>query len=186
MQPCGVSCVCRYGVLHRGAVPVFTMVGCETARSLPLPQWAPTASTDAGMDAGGAGFVATRDVDLAAWDEALAKRRQARLLHEAAWVCKEHRAVWRGDIRTDRGGLSTYEQAWSARRRIEWRPVTNHSWRKQGRFALLHQKCAHAATGWRDAPAPTLRWLWALTAWADVDLCASCRRTHAGALIRTF
>ncbi|KAL1520908.1 hypothetical protein AB1Y20_022468 [Prymnesium parvum] len=102
----------------------FTMVSCETARSIPAVEWNPT---------GG------RGIDLSVWDEALRRRRELRQIHSSHFGCRLPKAVWRGDAHNH----VVYNMQWSSNRTLKRRRMSTSSWREQGRLALVYQKCRH-------------------------------------------
>ena len=102
----------------------FTSSVCATKRTLPGVQWNPS---------GG------RDVDLALWDETMARRRRLREVHDEHWACRLPMAVWRGDAHNHQ----VYNEFWTDRGELSRQKMRSERWTRQGRLALVHQKCSH-------------------------------------------
>ncbi len=106
--------------------PIFTMVSCETSKSIPAVQW---------------NLKQMRDVDWSVWDEALARRRALRRDLDASWDCRLPKAVWRGDASEHK----VLNMEWSERGILRLTRYSPYNWRRQGRLALVYQRCHHGS-----------------------------------------
>ncbi|KAL1510672.1 hypothetical protein AB1Y20_006969 [Prymnesium parvum] len=110
----------------RRARPLFTMASCADAPTLPLVQW--------NAEDGG------RDVDLSAWDEALAAAaaRGAGRLGAAAWRCRSAAAIFRGAANQ----RHAYNGAWSDGGGVARARTTAANFNASGRWALVGARLA--------------------------------------------
>ena len=130
-----------HGEHEQHPVPFWSMVSCATAPSIPVVQWN---TADA------------RDPDLAVWDGVL---RHRRLLRQragvggttvkgsvvqgggpgAGWAQRQATAVFRGAINEN---VATNSD-WTFSRLLHRVRFRDRRWRRQGRLALLYQRCQH-------------------------------------------
>ena len=113
-----------HGLAENANRAFFTQSVCQTLRTLPSVQWNPS---------GG------RDVDLALWDETMARRRRLRQLHADHWGCRLPVAIWRGDAHNH----FVYNERWNVDGYLSRQRMRPERWTTQGRLALVHQKCTH-------------------------------------------
>ena len=114
-----------HGMREGRPLPLFTMVACETARTIPSVQWN---SAD------------KRDPDLSVWQGVRAElraRSPGRQRH--TWAKRRAKAVWRGSI----GEPFITNGNWTSRKVLMQSHFSNKEWKRQGRLALVHQHCQH-------------------------------------------
>eukprot|EP00322_Chrysochromulina_rotalis_P018884 CAMPEP_0115842138 /NCGR_PEP_ID=MMETSP0287-20121206/7645_1 /TAXON_ID=412157 /ORGANISM="Chrysochromulina rotalis, Strain UIO044" /LENGTH=380 /DNA_ID=CAMNT_0003295797 /DNA_START=395 /DNA_END=1537 /DNA_ORIENTATION=+ len=113
-----------HGLFENRAVPFFTMVSCETARTIPVVQW---------------NTAERRDPDLAMWPAVLNYRRGLPGRRRSLWPQRKPQAIFRGSINEN---VAT-NLDWSRRGELKRVRFRDSRWREQGRLALLHQRCLH-------------------------------------------
>ena len=107
---------------QRGAAPLFSMVSCSSAPTIPAVQW---------------NTLEARDPDLSVWPLTVERRRQLRERFSRRWACRKSVAIWRGSL----NDMYVYNMFWSHNRTISRRKVDQSNWQRAGRAALAYQRC---------------------------------------------
>jgi hypothetical protein len=111
-----------HGYWEGKPIPIFTMVSCSDAPTIPAVQW---------------NTLEQRDPDLSVWQQSLSQHRRLRDSHARRWSCRKDKAVWRGSLNDP----FAYNLQWTSNQTVRRVKIDASNWHQAGRAALAYQRC---------------------------------------------